>query len=733
MRILSSKVRAAGGRSDWSARNTLAVRAAVCGLASWAVAGCGRISGQRGNPDGGGPVDASRPVDAGPIVSASPVVISAATRTPRTTTWSVNYWQWMPTYGDDVTGTDALVAALKPAVLRIGGYNNDANTPDPFSDAQFDQAVAYARAIGAEPLIQVPHLADTNGQPPTPATAAAMVTYANVTKGYGVKYFAVGNEPDLYSTQGSLVDSTLPAIVGYTPADYCASVTAYVAAMKAVDPTIQIVGPDLAYKYQAGSAENDWLTPILTGCGQLFDIVSIHRYPFDASQTTLATVAGDPASFRQVIASVRGILQNTGYADKPLALTEMNVAYDATTCVLDASPGTVGSALWMADSLGAAIELGLWTSAVWDISDTDDWALGLIGTPPAHTPRPEYYAYGLYADYFGPTLVKVTSEPAGVSVYASRNQADDTTDIVVVNWNATATALAFQVTDLTKAPGTATFVLPPVSIAAVEIPDTGAAKAWTYGEAQRRTASAPQSLAAGATVGPAGDGGANAGGTDGGAGAGTIVGTGCATDGGLVCPEVVASSPTITSMGSTSDAGLFFGAGTDLWGSFTYASTGPTPPTATVTPDGDGFQVSGGSLGPDDYEGVGLYYDSASCLDVVAYTGLKFDFAGDLGGCVFSVGLTSSDDLSPSNDAVRGACPGTNCYGPIADETAAALAATPSAPTLQVPFASMSGGSPIGAVDPTKIVSMQWQLVAMTDGDAGGCSANFSVENISFY
>ncbi|MES1207488.1 MAG: hypothetical protein ABUS79_16250, partial [Pseudomonadota bacterium] len=46
---------------------------------------------------------------------ASPLVVSAATRTPRTTTWSVNYWMWMPAYGDDVTGTDALVAALKPA------------------------------------------------------------------------------------------------------------------------------------------------------------------------------------------------------------------------------------------------------------------------------------------------------------------------------------------------------------------------------------------------------------------------------------------------------------------------------------------------------------------------------------------------------------------------------------------------------------------------------------------
>jgi hypothetical protein len=42
---------------------------------------------------------------------------------------------------------------------------------------------AYARAIGAEPIIQVPLLGENHGQPPTASTAADMVTYANVTNG----------------------------------------------------------------------------------------------------------------------------------------------------------------------------------------------------------------------------------------------------------------------------------------------------------------------------------------------------------------------------------------------------------------------------------------------------------------------------------------------------------------------------------------------------------------------
>jgi len=71
--------------------------------------------------------------------------------------------------------------------------------------------IAYARAIGAEPIIQVPVLADIGGAVPTGATAAAMVTYANVTKSYGVRYFSIGNEPDLYAMQGNPAAPTQPA------------------------------------------------------------------------------------------------------------------------------------------------------------------------------------------------------------------------------------------------------------------------------------------------------------------------------------------------------------------------------------------------------------------------------------------------------------------------------------------------------------------------------------------
>ena len=582
------------------------------GACSLAGASCAKSPGRGGGPDSGS-------------VSVSPLVISTATRTPRTTSMSVNYWEWPATFGDGITGTDSLVAALKPALMRVGGYNNDANTP-PFDNAQFDKAVAYARAIGAEPVIQVPLLADNAGKAPTPDTAAAMVTYANVTKGYGIKYFSVGNEPDLYDTQGWPTNMSQPAIPGYTPSDYCTSVRAFVTAMKAVDPTIQIIGPDLSWKYQAGNSQNDWLTPVLTDCGDLFDVISIHRYPFEAAAATLSAAAADPAAFRGVVNSVFGILQATGQGSKPLALMEMNIVYDSTTCVLEASPGTVGSALWLADSVGTAIELGLWTTAVWDISDTDDWAFGLIGMPPTHTPRPPYYAYSLYADHFGPTLLNPPSAPAGVSAHASRNQADDATEVIVINWNKSPAGLSFQVTGLAKTPASTTFVLPPVSIAAVEIPDNGVATAWTYGEAQREVSSGPQTLAAGTTSTAAVDAGAAAGN----GGAGRAVGTGCptarGTDAGANLCTGPATGTLIDDMSGSSISLTPPACGTKgFWWAATGGDDSAAPGSLTVPLGGAATVSDCGSLCqniysplPAGFPGSGATEDAGATIDVGA-------------------------------------------------------------------------------------------------------------------
>jgi hypothetical protein len=51
--------------------------------------------------------------------------------------------------------------------------------------------------------------------------------------------------------------------------------------------------------------------------------------------------------------------------------------------------------------------------------------------------------------------------------------------------------------------------------------------------------------------------------------------------------------------------------------------------------------------------------------------------------------------------------------------------------TLKVPFASMGSGRPNAKVDPSTILTVQWQLGARSGGP--GCSASFMVDNAAFY
>jgi hypothetical protein len=606
--------------------------------------------------------------------------------------------------------------------MRIGGYNSDANRPEPFTNDELDKAIAYARAIDAQPLLQVPLIGNVNGQSPNALDAGEIVKYANVSHDYAVKYFAIGNEPDLYATQGALADPSQPAFPDYTPEDYCATVIDFAKAMKAVDPTIKIVGPQLSYKYQVN---DDWLSPILRTCGEQFDIVSIQRFPFTAVQASVANAARDASSFRRLVKSVRDLMLAAGHGDKPLAITGMNLAYDSArpgSQAGDAAPGSVGAALWLADITGAALELDLWTTVLWSISDADAWSLGLIGPSPTHALRPAYFAYQLYADHLGPTLLEVIELPSGVSAYASRNHTDDGTHVIVINWNSSSVAIGVEVTGLSEPPATPIFELSSLSIAAIEIPDSGSVMAWSYGRDQETAGIGLQAL----LPRP-------------GAIKSEIPGWPA-----LPVPACSARTPSqssITVSGKVGGNGPLF----EAWGSFSFAGGGQPLPTMTATPEGNGFAFFGELVEPltNNYEGVGLYFNDPYCADVSAYAGVSFEVKGELGSCNLAFGASSADHVSPMHDPSRGHCSVEQCYGPRIDITnqvgavdsgVGASGASqgdhqPESVTVRVPFSSLRGGSPSATLDPTTLENIQWQL----SGPAHACHAELIISDVAFY
>lgn len=402
-------------------------------------------------------------------------------------TFGENYWCWNNIYGDYVTPIESSVAALGIKALRAGGHNNDVNggdvngtyANDPFSNAQVNSYVAYSRDIGAEPMLQVPLLKDNAGNPATSSTAAAMVTYANVTKHYGIKYWIIGNEPDLYPGNDE------PS--NYTVADYCAAATAAAAAMRAVDASITILGPEVSQPTSA------WLAPILSNCGSVFDVITVHRYPYAPTNTTLANVTNDATSFRSTIDAVRTAMANSGLSSRPLGITETNITWDGNPSnpVLSASPGTFFAGLWGADVLGVALENKLWTLDFWSLSEA--WTLGMYDT--SGTPRPLAQVFGLLAQHWATSVLAITQAPLGVSAYASRDTAAQKTVVLLINWNPYDSTQMVGFSGLSVTLGNVTVSTPAYSVTLVSVPDGGGAtQAWRYMQADADAGRGPQAV-----------------------------------------------------------------------------------------------------------------------------------------------------------------------------------------------------------------------------------------------
>jgi alpha-N-arabinofuranosidase len=132
----------------------------------------------------------------------------------------------------------------------------------------FDEFIAIAKEVGAEPIVVVCY--DSMYKEPSDGgnaperrqlleTAVQWVRYANITKGYGVKYWEIGNESYMESNNGAA-----------TPAQYAADLKEFSAAMKAVDPSIQI---------GANGLGSEWWSVVLSAASSSIDFLSVHVYP----------------------------------------------------------------------------------------------------------------------------------------------------------------------------------------------------------------------------------------------------------------------------------------------------------------------------------------------------------------------------------------------------------------------------------------------------------------------
>ncbi|MGC4069180.1 MAG: glycosyl hydrolase [Polyangiaceae bacterium] len=419
------------------------------------------------NPAGGtSAVGGSTGFTTGPLVNGTVTVNGATPKPVSSLFFGQNYWSWVPSWGDPVAKVETKTKELKLRLLRAGGANNDKQSPIAFSLSEIDDFVAFAKNVGAEPLLQIPLIKNISGTEATASDAADLVTYVNITKKYGIKYFSIGNEPDLYTEQ-SLRATTYDAVA------YCTEFKSFATAMKAVDPSIKILGPELSWKYQSGA--NDWLTPFLNNCGDVTDAVAVHRYPLGPTACTEGAAFADVEKYKQLLTRLRAIMTATGQADKPLMVTEANVTWDGdpTKSTMAASPGTFPAALWVADNIGASLEAEVDNVSYWSLSE--GWTLGFFDGTNA---RPAFHVLRLFSNHFGTEVLSVTGSPTGVSIFAGRDAAAQKSTLFIVNKTTSPLALDVQFAGLPRTANVSLEVAPRTLLVA-GVADDGSAPTRT--------------------------------------------------------------------------------------------------------------------------------------------------------------------------------------------------------------------------------------------------------------
>ncbi len=316
-------------------------------------------------------------------------------------------------------------------LLRYGGGFSDERE---LTSSNIDTFMATVRMIGAEPLITV-RLHDS-----TPEASAEDVRYANIERGYNVRYWSIGNEPTLFA---SLFRTE------YDAERHSREWRAHAEAMLAVDPSIILVGPDL-HQYPGvpelnprDAAGRDWMETFLAANGDLIGIVSIHRYPFPRSQAN-PVVSRDDLRLNSrewddhIIPYLRDVTRRITGRDIPIGVMEINSSW-ANNQRGEATMDSLYNAIWYGDVLGRLIRQRVEMVAYWDFQRRD-LSFGLIG---GYDVRPTYYTVQLYSR-FGSQVVMTASDVPDVNIYAALRD-DGALTIMIVNLSAETATIPLKI------------------------------------------------------------------------------------------------------------------------------------------------------------------------------------------------------------------------------------------------------------------------------------------------
>ncbi len=341
---------------------------------------------------------------------------------PRTDLGPISPYLFGTNYGPMHAVTLEVMPLVEEAgfkALRFpGGAWTDAQDMKPF---QIDQLMTFAKQAGAMPTISVRLL---DGKP---ETAAELVRYTNIQKKYGVSYWSIGNEPNLFTQLGQ-------ANYEYTIEMLNEQWRAIALAMKEVDSNIKLMGPELSQwndSYETTPKDTtgrDWMTEFLKVNGDLIDVVTVHRYPMHSPTNGPVTVQQLRENTRKWVTEVeylRTLAKKITGRDLPIAITELN-SDPSSAQLQEVSPDSFYNAIWYADTLGQLMNADIFMVNQWVLSQRST-GLGLFKGSEV---RPTFYVFPLYKN-FGSQQVYAASGVADVDIFAAKREEGALTLMVI--------------------------------------------------------------------------------------------------------------------------------------------------------------------------------------------------------------------------------------------------------------------------------------------------------------
>ncbi|MFH0870333.1 MAG: MopE-related protein [archaeon] len=314
-------------------------------------------------------------------------------------------------------------------LVSDGGFSGVWWPPAPYLDiitpSDIDAFMRFARAVDAEPMITINVGAYPWGDSRDAENRqrqADLVKYMNIEKGYDVKYWQMGNEPEVWRYRWI-------ERLGKNPTEndsqkYAARFGEYYSAIKAVDSSIEVLSP--------GSLVDELTSALMSNQRSKVNILDVHHYRFSAEPTdvinqllkfdgdenyTYLNYETDLKGFEIRLDSLKS-LANTYNSNAKLSLSE----YGACGSQCPTINGAFADAIWTANMLGMMANHDVELSTRW-------WLFGDIGgmITSKNKPRSPYYTFFLFANHYGTKVLNLTASfsPYELNVSAFSSKSDD--------------------------------------------------------------------------------------------------------------------------------------------------------------------------------------------------------------------------------------------------------------------------------------------------------------------